>query len=495
MESGVLLAGSANYEDGLEAGACARQYGWGAARVDDNLPGEPSSSGPLALADVDGDGALELFVGGRCLPGRWPEPATSVLFRQRDGRFEFDPLASGAFARVGLVSGAVFTDLNGDGAPDLVLACEWGPLRVFINEGGRFSEVTRRLGLDRFVGWWNGVTAGDFDGDGRLDLAASNWGLNSSHQNAHEARVALARLAGGSREGSGFHPPLLYYGDFDGNGVLDLIEARFDPELNKIVPDRSFTALAQALPLAGERFKTFASFDEAGVGEIMGGALKEGKPLEATWLASTVFLNRGDHFEAVLLPPAAQFSPAFGIIATDFDGDGNEDIFLSQNFFPLEPTSARLDSGRGLLLRGDGRGGFTIASGQESGVLVYGEGRGAAAGDYDRDGRIDLVAAQNGAQTKLYHNVGAKPGLRVRLKGGAGNPDGIGAVLRLAFGGRWGPAREIHAGSGYWSQDSALEVMATPEAPTQLQVRWPGGKTTTTNIPAGTKEIEVDRKN
>ena len=102
------------------------------------------------------------------------------------------PEKSAPFARVGLVTGAVFTDLNGDGAPDLVLACEWGPLRVFINNNGRFSEATQRLGLDAFVGWWNGVTAGDFDGDGRLDLVASNWGLNSSHQTAHEAQMAFS---------------------------------------------------------------------------------------------------------------------------------------------------------------------------------------------------------------------------------------------------------------------------------------------------------------
>ena len=113
--------------------------------------------------------------------------------------------------------------------------------------------------------------------------------------------------------------------------------------------------------------------------------------------------------------------------------------------------------------------------------------------DYDADGRVDLVITQNGAQTKLYRNGVAKAGLRVRLKGPAGNPEGVGATMRLGFGERrYGPAREVHAGSGYWAQDSPVQVLAAPEPPTNLWVRWPGGKTTTSAIQAGSKEIEVD---
>jgi len=175
----------------------------------------------------------------------------------------------------------------------------------------------------------------------------------------------------------------------------------------------------------------------------------------------------------------------------DFDGDGNEDVFLAQNFFATHPDTSRHDAGRGLWLKGDGTGSFVPVSGQESGVKVYGEQRGCALADYDQDGRVDLVVTQNGALTKLYRNAGAKAGLHVRLHGPEGNPDGIGAALRLFFGRKAGPVREIHAGSGYWSQDGAVQVLATPEPPTRIWVRWPGGKTATTEVPSNTREIEL----
>ena len=167
--------------------------------------------------------------------------------------------------------------------------------------------------------------------------------------------------------------------------------------------------------------------------------------------------------------------------------------FFSARFFALKLESPGLDAGRGLLLRGLGGGRFEAVPGPKSGLLVYGEQRGSAVGDFDEDGRADLVVTQNGAGTKLYQNVGAKPGLRVRLSGPPGNPDGIGANLRLIFGKRSGPAREIHGGSGYWSQDSTVQVMACPEVPTGIWIRWPGGKTTTSPLPPGAKEVSVDQ--
>jgi hypothetical protein len=143
-------------------------------------------------------------------------------------------------------------------------------------------------------------------------------------------------------------------------------------------------------------------------------------------------------------------------------------------------------------LRGDGKGKLAAVPGSVSGVKVYGDQRGAALADFDEDGRVDLVVSQNNGATKLYHNLGAKPGLIVRLAGPPGNPTAVGAQLRLISGSKPGPVREIHAGSGYWSQDSAVQVMAAAEPTMQIWVRWPGGKTTTSTVPAAAKAIEVD---
>jgi len=187
----------------------------------------------------------------------------------------------------------------------------------------------------------------------------------------------------------------------------------------------------------------------------------------------------------------AQYAPAFHASVADFDGDGHEDIFISQNFFASPVETARSDAGRGLWLKGNGNGSVTPVSGQESGIKVYGEQRGAALGDYDRDGRIDLVVTQNGAETKLYHNVGAKPGLRIKLAGPKGNPSAVGATIRLIYKDGYGPAREIHSGSGYWSQDSMIQVMGYRDVVKGIWVRWPGGHVTESEISDGASEITV----
>lgn len=257
--------------------------------------------------------------------------------------------------------------------------------------------------------------------------------------------------------------------------------------------------MARALPFLQERFRGFTAYSTAGVEDLLQGRLDRVQILAATTLDSMLFLNRGDRFEAHSLPLEAQFAPVFGVTVADFDGDGCEDLFLAQNFFAVDNETSRYDAGRGLLLKGDGRGGFTALPGPASGVLVYGEQRGSAAADYDGDGRVDLVVGQNAAATVLLHNETARPGLRVRLQGPPGNPAAVGAVLRLQFVAAsasgalvWGPAREVRAGSGYWSQDSLTQVLSSPAPPTQLQVRWPGGKTTTSPLPPGAREVRAE---
>jgi hypothetical protein len=469
----VLVAGSANYEEGLASGGAARYYDLSAKTVEDALPGQAASTGPLAMADVNGDGQLDLFLGGRVMPGRYPEPGSSLLFRGSGATFELDAENTKGLAGVGLVSGAVFTDVDGDGDPDLVLACEWGPLRVFRNDRGRLTEVTAELGFDKYAGWWNGVTAGDFDGDGRLDLAASNWGRNTKYENW---RAQALRV---------------FCGDLDGNGSCDVVESYFDVAMRRLVPSQQFHILAAAMPTVRERLGTWQAYAAAGLEDIWGDALKQAREWWANCLETMVFLNRGDHFEARELPLEAQFAPAFAVAVGDLDGDGCEDLFLSQNFFAVHPDTPRHDAGRSLWLRGDNQGGFRPVAGQQSGLLVYGEQRGAALCDYDGDGRVDLAVSQNAGPTRLFHNRGAQPGLRVRLRGPAGNPAAVGASLRLLCGQRQGPVREIHAGSGYWSQDSSIQVLAAMDTPVRLWVRWPGGTATTSDVPPGVKTVEV----
>ncbi|MEK7675294.1 MAG: VCBS repeat-containing protein [Verrucomicrobiota bacterium] len=504
---GALLVAFANYEDGLTNRPGVMAYGTAGPKP--LLPLVEASFGPLAVADYDGDGGLDLFVGARVVGGRYPAPASSRLYRRKSGELELDTANTKTLPDA-LVSSAIWTDLTGDGRPELVLACDWGPLRIFRNEQGKLAPwdvpitwpanaptrdetlmhmhrsfdarnarsdgVPARAGLaslGKLTGWWNGVAAGDFDNDGRLDLIAANWGANTRYER--------------------WRPPALRLdlGDLNQDGSVDILESHYVAELQGYAPERMLDAVARSLPQLTERFPTHQAWAEASIDAVLGDWRGQAQRLEALWLESTLLLNRGDHFECRVLPAEAQFAPAFAVCVGDADGDGNEDAFLSQNFFGVEMDTSRYDAGRGLWLRGDGHGRMSPVRGQDCGVRVYGEQRGAALSDFDGDGRVDLVVTQNSAETKLYRNIGAKSGLRVRLEGVAGNPCGVGAVVRLRHGETAGPAREIRAGSGYWSQDSPVLVLGTAVPPAAIQVRWPGGRLTESLLPPGVKEVRV----
>jgi hypothetical protein len=436
-------------------------------------PGE-SSTGPMALGDTDGDGDPDLFVGGRVIPGRYPEPASSALYRNEDGQFVPDEANSAVLRNVGLVSAALFADVDGDGDEDLLLAREWGSVLLLLNEGGRFTSASASWGLDRWTSRWNGLATGDLDGDGRLDLVATSWGRNTATPT------------------DSTRPLLLVYGWPGTRGEPEMLLARQDARLEGLVPLDGLPRLRTAVPGLAARVPTFAKFAGSTVEQVLGTAAGSARRFEVVTMDHLVFLNRGNRFDAAPLPVEAQFAPAFYAGVADFDGDGFEDVFLGQNFSPTPEGMPRYDAGRGLLLLGDGTGRLRPVPSSRSGIVVYGDQRGAGYADFDGDGRLDLAVSQNAGPTKLFRNRGAKSGLRVRLMGPPANPDGVGAQVRIVYGeDHMGPVREVQAGSGYWSQNGAVQVFGLSGTPTAVWTRWPGGAVTRTPVTADAREVVV----
>jgi len=443
-----------------------------------SLPPLPVSAGAAAAADFDRDGRLDLFIGGRVIPGQYPLSPRSALWANRGGRFEdvTDSLAPG-LGEVGMVTSAMWSDVDGDGWPDLLLTLEWGHVKYFHNNSGKgFEDWTERAGFAAAgTGWWTSIAAADFNGDGRPDYVVGNLGLNTQYK------------------ASPAHPALLFYGDFGGGGAPQLVEAYYEGD--RLYPWRTRRDLGASIPSILKRYPRNDYYARATLGEILGeDRLAAARRFAATEFRSGVFLSQPDgthRFEP--LPRIAQISPIQGLVAGDFDGDGCADILAVQNSFSPIASVGRFDGGLGQMLRGDGHGHFTPVPPAESGIVVPGDAKALAVIDFDQDGWPDFLVSRNDSTTLAFRNggVAGRRSLSVLLRGTACNPATIGARVTVQM--RDGSAQvgEIHAGSGYYSQSTPTCFFGYSESnpPQRIRVRWPSGSASSHEVPAGSSRL------
>jgi hypothetical protein len=326
------------------------------------LPPDGESTSVAAAADFEGSGRVGLFVGGRVVPGHWPQSPRSFLYRNVGGKFidVTDQLAPG-LRNIGMVTAAVWADIGHNGRPDLFLATEWGPIIYFHNTGHGLENWTTKAGLAQRTGWWSALAVADLKGDGRLALICGNVGLNTKYH---------ASLA---------EPTVLYSGDLDGSGREQLVEAQYED--GKLYPIRGRSKMAYVFPWIPKKFPTYESYARATVADIFPAEhLSKAQCYEATELASGIYFQKADGtFEFKPLPSMAQISPINGIVVRDLDGDGHLDVYCVGNNFGPEPSTGRFDGGISLLLKGDGHGGLTPVPAWQSGFIAPGDTRAAVA--------------------------------------------------------------------------------------------------------------------
>ncbi len=441
------------------------------SKSENALPDLRDSGSVATACDFDRDGDLDLFVGGRVIPGQYPLSPQSRILQNNGGRFtDVTESVAPGLGTTGMVTGAVWSDADGDGWLDLLVTHEWGPVRLFHNDGGRLVDQTEEAGLAERTGWWNSIAGGDVDGDGDIDYVVANFGLNTKyHATAH-------------------HPVRLFYGDFDGSGVKRLVEADYEGET--LFPVRGKSCSTNAMPFLGDKFTTFNDFALASLDDIYTDEkLEESHEFQATTLESGILINDGTgKFTFTALPRLAQASPGFGVVLTDVDGDGHCDLYIAQNFFTPQAETGRMDGGLSLLLLGDGTGAFTPVWPNESGLVVPGDAKGLTTADLNADGWVDFVIGINDGELVTYENRGSADHrvLNIRLAGQPGNPTAVGSRVTVELSDGRRQTAEVHAGSGYLSQSTATLTFGLGSAATaqSVTVRWPDGTTSTTPAPS-----------
>ncbi len=389
-----LLVASGSTEkdpgDGFYRDRLYRNDGQGNFSRTDALPEMLQSTSCVACCDFDKDGDLDLFVGARSVPGKYPLTPRSFLLRNEQGQFgDATSELSDLIADVGLVTAATWADIDSDGWQDLIVACEWGSVKVFRNEQGEsFTDQTEPLGIAAFTGWWHGVEVADLDGDGDLDLVATNQGLNTKYH------------------ADATHPHRLYYDDFDGNGTMDIVEAEFEGDVE--FPVRGRSCSSHCMPFIKDKFETYHDFALASLHDIYEPTIK-GRPYrEVVSLENAIFWNDDGKFRHHPMPRLAQISPAYGLAIEDFDQDGVKDIVIANNFHAAQPETGYMDGGLGWLLKGNKDEGsklrFDAVWPNNSGIVIDSPGTVVAAADFDRDGDIDVAMATNDGAVRLLVN-------------------------------------------------------------------------------------------
>ncbi len=323
-----------------------------------SLPGMLTSTGAVCAGDFTGDGKPDLFIGSRVVPGRYPEiPESYLLVNDGKGKFMNRTAAvATAISKLGLVTDAASTDLNGDGKADLVVVGEWMPITVFIQENGKLTEKTKEYFDKEYKGWWNTLLVEDLNGDGKPDLIVGNQGLNSQVRASDKEMAAL------------------HYKDFDNNGTIDPILSFYVQGKN--YPYITRDELVMQMSSMGARYPDYKSYADVTLNDLFSDQeLEAAGKLEANYLKTACFINSGSKFQLKELPLEAQFSPVFAVASLDYDKDGKKDLILGGNTSQGRLRLGKYDANYGLLLKGDGKGSFMTIPQIQSGFRLTGDVR------------------------------------------------------------------------------------------------------------------------
>jgi hypothetical protein len=400
------------------------------------LPDNHTSKFCVRAMDFNHDGKMDLFVSGRVDPWNFPKPVSSFLFRNdtKDGHVKFTDVTDEVapdLKNIGMVCDALFTDFDGDGQTDLIVLGEWMPITFLKNVNGIFRNVTDSSGVGGQSGWWNSIAAGDFRNVGRTDYIVGNTGLNSFYQASEQWPVYITAR------------------DFDSNGSFIPIASLFLPDqhgVKKEFPAQGRDDIARQLPGIKKRFATYKPFALATMDEVLTPDQRKGAlRLKATMLQSCYLRNDGGgKFTLIPLPREAQVSPINGMVVDDFNGDGNLDVLINANDYGTEVGTGRYDASNGLLLAGDGAGGFIPQSILQSGIYIPGNGK-ALVKLRGATGNYLVAASQNKDVLKLYERRRKSDMIPIR-------PDDVSAVIR------WKNGRtrkvEFYYGTSFLSQSA-----------------------------------------